>query len=48
VLERVPIKWNHLIDSDAAQNQTVGDVGSEKGEQLFLVSSRWRIFCWNA
>ena len=23
-LERVPIKWNHLIDKDAAQNQRVG------------------------
>ncbi len=23
-LERVPIKWNHLIDKDAAQNQRIG------------------------
>jgi hypothetical protein len=32
---RVPIKWNHLIDKDAAQNQSVEKVGIEKVEQFF-------------
>src|ERR1700730_1085193 len=35
-LERVPIKWNHLIDKDAAQSQRVGHAGSENGEQYFV------------
>jgi hypothetical protein len=35
VLERVPIKWNHLIDSDAAQNQTVGACRKRKRRATF-------------
>jgi hypothetical protein len=34
-LERVPIKWNPLIDKDAAQHQSVEHVRIEKVEQLF-------------
>ncbi|MGI8570436.1 MAG: hypothetical protein ACR2KT_15995 [Methylocella sp.] len=35
VIECVPVKWNHLIEKDAAQNQRVGAAGIEKAEQLF-------------
>ncbi len=35
LLERVPIKWNHLIDKDAAQIQRVEHVGIEKVELFF-------------
>src|SRR5208337_482776 len=36
-LERVPIKWNPLIDRDAAQNQRGGDVKTGTAEQVFRV-----------
>ncbi|MDQ6869364.1 MAG: hypothetical protein M3178_13630 [Pseudomonadota bacterium] len=35
-LERVPIKWNHLIDKDALKLKDLEHVGIEKVEQLFL------------
>jgi len=34
-LERVPIKWNPLIDKDAAQNQSVEHVRIEKSSNFF-------------
>src|ERR1700738_4090866 len=34
-LERVPIKWNHLIDKDAAQNQKVGACPNRKSRATF-------------
>jgi len=35
ISERVPIKWYHLIDKDAAQNKKMEHVLIEKVEQLF-------------
>ncbi len=35
-LERVPIKWNHLIDKDSLKIKELEHVGIEKVEQLFL------------
>jgi hypothetical protein len=35
-LERVPIKWNHVIDKDAAQNQRVGACRNRKSRATFL------------
>ena len=35
VLGRVPIKWNPLIDKDAAQNQTVGACRTRKSRATF-------------
>ena len=35
-LERVPIKWNHLIDKDLLKINELEQVGIEKVEQLFL------------
>jgi hypothetical protein len=34
-LERVPIKWNHLIDKDALKIKELEHVLIEKVEQLF-------------
>jgi hypothetical protein len=34
-LERVPIKWNHLIDNDSLNIKELEQVGIEKVEQLF-------------
>jgi hypothetical protein len=33
--ERVPIKWNHLIDKDALKIKELEHVLTEKVEQLF-------------
>jgi hypothetical protein len=35
LLERVPIKWNHLIDKDAAQIQRVGACPDRKSRATF-------------
>jgi hypothetical protein len=34
-LERVPIRWNHLIDKDAAQKQRGGMLESKKASNFF-------------
>jgi hypothetical protein len=34
-LERVPIKWNHLIDKNSLKIKELEHGGTEKGEQLF-------------
>ena len=35
-LERIPIKWNHLIDMDALKFKELKHAQIEKVEQLFL------------
>jgi hypothetical protein len=35
-LERVPSKWNHLIDKDSLKFKELEHVRIEKVEQLFL------------
>jgi hypothetical protein len=35
-LERFPIKWNHMIDKDAAQIQRVGACPHRKSRATFL------------
>ena len=34
-LERVPIKWNHLIGKNSLKIKELEHGGTEKGEQLF-------------
>jgi hypothetical protein len=48
LLERIPIKWTHLIDKDAAHNQTVFACRNRKSRATFLRTCtqgpavRWR------
>jgi hypothetical protein len=35
LLERVPIKWSHLIDKDAAQSQRIGACPDRKSRATF-------------
>ncbi|PZR87068.1 MAG: hypothetical protein DLM68_08990 [Hyphomicrobiales bacterium] len=47
-LERVPIKWNHLIEKDTAQIKELEHVLIEKVEQLFrdmLYPRAFRALC---
>jgi hypothetical protein len=40
-LERVPIKWHHLIDKDSLKIKVLEHVLIEKVEQLFSERSPW-------
>jgi hypothetical protein len=44
-LARVPIKWNHLIDKDAAQNRGVGSIAESKKASNFFkdMPYPWRL-----